>query len=98
MLEEASEGYLRGRLNEELRFYDKELTDGPFYRLEISNDSFETIKIQLMALGIMQRSTKKHAVTDHATYWSLTPYGEQYLVGLRAIRRGEGISPIGEQS
>ncbi|MGH6826238.1 DUF4062 domain-containing protein [Methyloceanibacter sp.] len=87
MLEESSEGFLRDRLNDELRYYDKQLREGPFFRLEISNDSFETIKVQLMALGIMQKSNKKHAVTDHATYWSLTPYGEQYLVGLRAIKR-----------
>lgn len=48
-------------------------------------DDFQTIKIQLLALGLIQKSSKRRSLKDTATYWSLTPYGEHYLTVLKAI-------------
>ena len=55
----------------------------------VSLDSgvLQTIKIQLLALGLIQKSSKKHGLNDLGTYWKLTPYGETYLLKLRALRK-----------
>ena len=49
----------------------------------------QTIKIQLRALGLIQKSGKTRSIKDARTFWSLTPYGDAVLVNLRAIRKGE---------
>ncbi|WP_108472961.1 DUF4062 domain-containing protein [Rhodanobacter thiooxydans] len=54
-----------------------------------SRDDFQTIKVQLRALGLITKSTKNRSVKDTATYWTLTPYGDNQLTRLRAIRRPE---------
>lgn len=58
--------------------------------LHMNVDDFQQVKIQLVALGLIQRSGKKHTVTDKGTYWSLTPYGETYLMRLRALPSQDG--------
>lgn len=47
---------------------------------------FDTIKIQLQALGLITYGYKKRTVSDKNTYWRLTPYGEKYLLKVRAIK------------
>ena len=47
----------------------------------------DQLKIQFQALGLVERGTKKRAVSDMNTYWKLTPYGEKYLINIRAKRR-----------
>jgi hypothetical protein len=54
---------------------------------EINNDDFQTIKVQLRALGLITRSLQNHSIKDHATYWTLTPYGDNQMLRLRAIHR-----------
>lgn len=49
----------------------------------------DQIKVQLQALGLIQNGTKRRAVSDKNTYWKLTPYGEKYLIQVKALRRGE---------
>lgn len=46
----------------------------------------DQIIIQLQALGLMAPGTKRRAVSDSQTYWKLTPYGEKYLLKVRAIK------------
>lgn len=48
---------------------------------------FDVIKVQLQALGLIIKGKKKRAVSDKNTYWDLTPFGEQYLIKVRAIRK-----------
>jgi len=55
--------------------------------ITVDSNIFQTIKIQLLALGLIQKSDKKRAVADKGKYWKLTPYGENYLMKLRAIRK-----------
>ena len=55
----------------------------------ISGECFQTIKVQLRALGLIRQSTKPRAVKDTATYWTLTPYGDNVMTQLRAIRRAK---------
>ena len=60
------------------------------------SDDFQTIKIQLRALGLIAKSTKSRSVKDTATYWTLTPYGDNVMTKLRAIRKPEIRSLIAE--
>lgn len=47
----------------------------------------DQIRIQFQALGLVEPGTKKRAVSDTNTYWKLTPFGEKYLIQVRALRR-----------
>lgn len=58
--------------------------------VEVSDEDFQTILLQLDALGLIQHSQKKNrSVKDMAHYWTLTPYGHTRLVQLRALQAGE---------
>jgi hypothetical protein len=58
------------------------------HNITVSNESFQTIKVQLRALGLITKSTTQHSVKDNLVYWTLTPYGDAVMTNLRAIRRG----------
>lgn len=55
----------------------------------LAADSFQTIKMQLIALGLIQKADRKRPISDTETYWTLTPYGETHLMKLRALKRGD---------
>ncbi|WP_423415052.1 DUF4062 domain-containing protein [Hyphomicrobium sp. B1] len=86
MMDEAKEGDLRRTLSSELPLYDEEKFE-KYKRIVLTSDSFQTIKVQLVALGLIRKSARKHAPSDTNVYWSLTPFGEQYLTRLRAIKK-----------
>ncbi|WP_411817369.1 DUF4062 domain-containing protein [Hyphococcus sp. DH-69] len=54
---------------------------------ETLDHDFQTIKVQLRALGLITENQKARSVKDTATYWTLTPYGNEVMVRLRAIER-----------
>lgn len=56
---------------------------------EVDQSDFETIIIQLSALGLITQSLKSRSVKDKSTYWTLTPYGTTQMNQLRAISRKE---------
>jgi hypothetical protein len=52
------------------------------------NDSdIDTCIIQFRALGLVRESQKTRSIKDTNTYWSLTPYGDQLMTQLRALKR-----------
>ena len=53
----------------------------------IDNEDFRTIIVQLRALGLMVKSTGPRSVKDTATYWTITPFGDNVMNRLRAIPR-----------
>lgn len=53
----------------------------------VTSDSFQTTKVQLRALGLIEKSEKKRSIKDTATYWRLTSYGDYAMTQLKAIRR-----------
>jgi len=55
----------------------------------IKEHDLQTIKIQLRALGLIAKSERPRSVKDNASYWTLTPYGDQVLTTLRAIPKVE---------
>lgn len=89
LMEEATEQQMKARLSNELWLYNFRdfPTDGT---KSIRDETFDTIKVQLFALGLIQKSSKKHVPSDTNRYWSLTPYGETMLMKLRAIPKLEG--------
>lgn len=94
LINEASEGDLhkaiKGTLskisNEQFSEYDQ-FDDHVLHSFKFSNDDIYTIVVQLRALGLIKESDKKRSVRDTATYWRLTPYGDQLMVQLRALSR-----------
>jgi hypothetical protein len=90
MLEEASETQMKERLSKELTQYEDGNVPDTADEPRISDKSFETIKVQLLALGLVHRSPKRHVPSDTHRYWSLTPYGETLLMKLRAITKKSG--------
>lgn len=54
--------------------------DNKIDAIKINRDTFQTIKIQLRALNLIT-----HEETD--TNWVLTPYGENYLTSLLAVKK-----------
>lgn len=55
----------------------------------LHQEDFQTIKVQLRALGLIAKSEKSRSVKDSGTYWTLTPYGDEVMTRLRAIRSSE---------
>lgn len=94
MINELIEEEFRGALNsfaEELATPETR-KDKVFQTMRLRNfrlvdDDFQTIKIQLRALGLIDKSTKPRSVKDTSTYWKLTPYGDMVMTKLRAIQR-----------
>jgi hypothetical protein len=60
------------------------------WRVDVRDEDFQTIKVQLRALGLIQKSVKKRSLKDTDTYWALTPYGEHYATVLKAIPSNTG--------
>lgn len=101
MLNEADEGTLRKRIenwlhsvyHQRARVEAKEFVEaeGEVVRsvqlneIEITDEDFGTLIVQLRALGLIEKSERNRSVKDTATYWKLTPYGDQHLTTLRAI-------------
>jgi hypothetical protein len=69
-------------LNQSEKFVGKK-----FRNFEVRDEDFQTVKVQLRALGLITRSDKVRSVKDAGTYWRLTPYGDATMVQLRALRR-----------
>jgi len=64
--------------------------------IEIQDEDFGTLIVQLRALGLIDKSERNRSVKDKGTYWKLTPYGDQHLTTLRAIRRdGDAVDGPG---
>ena len=106
MLNEASDIDLRTALNRTVRersrqprSADKSLKGYTALSntFSVSEHDFQTVKIQLIALGLIGKSQKPRSVKDSRTFWALTSYGDQVLTTLRAIRRGRGLEAPGPQ-
>lgn len=92
LLHEQPETAMRQKLEKELAYYmDK---DGNYpgdaaRRIDIFSDDFDTIKVQLFALGLIRRGSAKRAIADKGVYWVLTAFGESHLMRLRALKKDQ---------
>lgn len=94
LINEATERALRAAFSKSLSKISKDefenhedlqghtLSDFSFH-----DDDIYTCMVQLRALGLIKESDKKRSIRDSATYWTLTPYGDQTMVKLRAISK-----------
>ena len=87
LMGEATERMMRQRLSDELWRYAEDRFPPNARRQMLLEDHFDTIKVQLVALGLIQKSPQKHVPSDTNKYWSLTPFGETTLTKARAIAR-----------
>lgn len=96
MIDEADEAALMTALNSLIRakeysdlMTDAKLKGTKLMEFSVRRDDFQTVKVQLRALGLITKSTKNRSVKDTATYWTLTPYGDNQMTKLRAIPKAE---------
>ena len=83
MISESPELDLKNALADEARLR----LSGIKGKLVIAESSFQNIKVQLIALGVMKESNKIHSTANTNVYWSLTPYGMRTMMALKAIKR-----------
>lgn len=57
--------------------------------VSVDDDDFQTILLQLVALGLIQHSQRARSVKDTSKYWALTPFGHTRLIQIRALQSGE---------
>jgi hypothetical protein len=96
MINEATETALKGALDglvadrnlQSLRGREQ-LQGKSLSGFSLKNEDFQTVKVQLRALGLITKSEKPRSVKDRGTYWTLTPYGDEVMTRLRAIRSDE---------
>lgn len=100
MIDEVSESNLDDRLDDlALDLYASREAKLPrdYGKLETTwsvDENLHDIKIQLFALGLIQQSDRRRAVSDKEAYWTLTQRGRERLMRLRARRRP--IQEVGE--
>ena len=94
MISEASEDAIKEGLdrfvedkNREGLSKNEKLKDCNTRHFSLHREDFQTIKVQFRALGLIAKSEKTRSVKDVATYWTLTPYGDEVMTRLRAIKR-----------
>lgn len=80
------------RLNEREDFQQKSL-----HSFSLHEEDFQTVKIQFRALGLIAKSEKARSVKDSGTYWTLTPYGDEVMTRLRAIRSNQDKESADEE-
>ena len=51
------------------------------------NEVTDTCIVQFRALGLLKESERQRSIRDTNTYWTMTAYGDQLMVQLRAIRK-----------
>jgi hypothetical protein len=61
-------------------------------KIKVQDQNFQTIKVQLRALGLITKSQRQRSLRDKGTYWTLTPYGDEVMTRLRAIATSRGIT------
>lgn len=96
LIDEASDRALKQELdsfaknqNIEHLQEQKVLKGSTLKNFSLNDADFNTIKVQLLALKLISKSTKKktRSVSDRNAYWMLTSYGEVVMMSLRAIKK-----------
>lgn len=84
-IDEVSEELLRSTVVLAIRA-NAPLRNGATELLKISLflDSWQRVKVQMLALGVLRKGTKRRPPSDTATYFQLTPYGETLMQRLVA--------------
>jgi hypothetical protein len=87
MIDKASEQQLLGALRD--HFAPKvKIQENAIFGPTLAQKDFHDLKIQLRALGLIDKSTSPRSLKDTSTYWTLTPYGDSLMIQLNARKRG----------
>lgn len=91
MINESTESPILSALNAMVQEHNwsrlqTELARKKIGGFSLYREDFQTVKIQLRALGLITKSEKARSLKDHGTYWTLTPYGDEVMTRVRAIR------------
>jgi hypothetical protein len=89
MYEDCNEQKMRDHLSRILKSVEVTDPQVEVHGFQLSNDSFQTIKIQLLALGLIVISEKHYITGIGNANWILTPFGQNYLLKLKAIKKEE---------
>ncbi len=65
----------------------EELRGQRLINFSMPTDELDTCMVQFRALGLIRENVKPRSVKDTQIYWTLTPYGDQLMTQLRALRR-----------
>lgn len=94
MINECTDSSLRAALDGFSESFKKQISSMKefsdlleFENFEVSTETYNQIKVQLRALGLIEISSKKHSTTDKSTYWTLTQYGDYVMTQLVALRK-----------
>lgn len=96
MINECTDSKFKSCLNSLLKNNSKKIVDHDdfimlerFHNFEIDSESFDLIKVQFRALGLICLSDKKRTASDRNTYWKLTPYGDYMMTQLLALKKDD---------
>jgi hypothetical protein len=91
MMDEAHENLLKTKLQKFFleAFNQTANSQGTAYKdCEITDKDFQTIKVQMCALGLITKSERNRTAQEKGkTFWKLTSYGEKVMYKLRALRK-----------
>jgi len=104
MIDEATEAeivrglvsMLERTVRPELAQEDKKFKNLNLLSFKLNSDDFQTVKVQLRALGLIVKSTRNRSVKDNGTYWTITPYGDNAMMQLRAMRKPQHTKTLTE--
>jgi len=96
MYEDCSESKMRAHFSSILQQYYDERPSNEYGSFKIYEEDFQTIKIQLYALGLIMVSEKYDVPGTGNANWILTPYGQGYITKLRAIRKNSSENKLDE--
>jgi hypothetical protein len=83
MLSPVSESYMKATIVETLRNRVWDTIKKHLLSTSIRNEDFQTVKVQLRALGLIVQSPGRD---PNAAHWKLTPYGDAVVTQIVAIR------------
>lgn len=94
MIGDASDDQLATAFEDYLRRRYIATTQRDCQEIRFEAPLMNIIKVQLRALGLITKSAKPRSIKDTATYWTLTPYGDESLTRLSAVRRRPLIAEV----
>jgi hypothetical protein len=105
MINEAPENAMKSALDALVAESNRETLEETTEKLKgkvldgfyLHNEDFQTVKVQFRALGLITKSEKPRSVKDRGTYWTLTPYGDEVMTRLRAIRSDQ-VEEVDEET
>jgi len=87
LIEHPSDGLVQIKLGEAILA----LQDKTTYSTMIKDQPFQTFKLQLQALGLIELRYTRTTEKGMALFWSLTPRGTQAMIQLRVVRK---VTPV----